>query len=126
MTTPAYNTVAWFQVGSDKPELVKKFYGELFGWTFSPYPSGDQGYELIHYPGSEGPSGGIAHTAEASANHATFLVVVEDVAATLAAAEALGAKVVTPPVTSNDGLVSADLLDTSGNFFCVFSPAPTS
>lgn len=124
MSTPPYNTVTWFQVGSDKPEQIKEFYGKLFGWSYAPYPSGDDGYELIHYPGSEAPSGGIAHTPDSAANHATFLVVVEDVAATVAAAEALGGKMLTAPVTSADGLVSADLLDTSGNHFAVFSPAP--
>lgn len=124
MSTPPYNTVTWFQVGSNEPEQIKEFYGKLFGWSYSPYPNSDDGYELIHYPGSEAPSGGIAHTPDNAANHATFLVVVEDVAATVAAAEALGAKVLTAPVTSADGLVSADLLDTSGNHFGVFSPAP--
>ncbi|MEU2256814.1 VOC family protein [Nocardia xishanensis] len=125
MTTPPFNTVTWFEVGSDKPEQIKKFYGELFGWSFGPYGSDGDGYELIHYPGSEAPSGGIAHTTDSAANHATFLVMVEDVAATVAAAEALGAKVLNPPQTTSDGLVSADLQDTSGNHFGVFSPAPS-
>ncbi|MEV0293014.1 VOC family protein [Nocardia sp. NPDC050710] len=123
MSTPLENTVTWFQVGSDKPEEVEKFYGGLFGWNFTPDPNSD-GYDLITYPGSDTPSGGIAHAPDAAANHATFLVLVADVAATIAAAESLGGKVLVPPTTSKDGLVFAHILDTSGNNFGVFTPAP--
>lgn len=123
MTTPTYNTVSWFQVGSDQPEQVKKFYGDLFGWAFAADPH-SPGYDLIRYPGNDIPYGGIAHTAEASANHAIFLVIVADVAATVAAAERLGGKIAVPPTTAPDGLVFAHLQDTSGNHFGVFSPAP--
>lgn len=121
-TAPALNTVTWFQIGSDKPAEVREFYGELFGWNFAT-DADSTGYDLISYPGSEVPSGGVAHVPDASANHATFLVVVGDVAATVAAAEALGGKVLVPPTTNDDGLVFAHILDTSGNNFGVFSPA---
>ncbi|NNH68587.1 VOC family protein [Nocardia uniformis] len=124
MTMPAYNTVSWFQVGSDKPEQVEKFYGELFGWSFAPDPN-TEGYDLISYRGNEVPAGGIAHTPDA-ANHATFFVLVQDVAATVAEAERLGAKVLAPPKTSKDGLVFAHLADTSGNNFGVFTPGSPS
>jgi predicted enzyme related to lactoylglutathione lyase len=117
MTTPAFNTVAWFQIGTDQPAAAHEFYGGLFGWIFSPDPS-SPGYDLISYPGAEQPSGGIIHTG----NHAKFLVLVEDVAAVCACAEQLGGKVVHPPTTTPNGLVFADLDDRSGNRFGVFSP----
>ncbi|MET8870746.1 VOC family protein [Nocardia sp. NPDC004604] len=123
MSTPPFNTVAWFQVGSDKPDEVKKFYGDLFGWTFDADPNADA-YDLVSYPAGEGPSGGIAHTPDATGNHATFFVLVQDVAATVAAAERLGGKVSVPPVTGKDGLIFAHIQDTSGNDFGIFSPAP--
>ena len=50
---------------------------------------------------------------------------VQDVPATVAAAEKLG-KVSVPPVTGKDGLVFAHILDTSGNDFGIFSPPPQS
>ncbi|WP_216911218.1 VOC family protein [Nocardia noduli] len=121
MTQPAENTVAWFQIGSDKPAEVGKFYGDLFGWNFTPDPNTD-GYDLITYPGGQGPSGGIMHSPDASANHATFVVLVRDVAATVAAAEGYGGKVLVPPTTAKDGLVFAHILDPSGNNFGVFTP----
>lgn len=123
MSTPPFNTVAWFQVGSDKPEQVEKFYGDLFGWTFAGDPNAD-GYDLVSYPESEAPSGGISHTSDAAANHATFFVLVQDVAATVAVAERLGGKVSVSPITGKDGLVFAHIIDTSGNDFGVFSPPP--
>ena len=123
MTAPAYNTVSWFQVGSDDPEGVKRFYGDLFGWNFTPDPNGGGKYDLVGYPGADRPNGGIAHT-DAAQNHAIFLVVVEDVAAVVTRTERIGGKVLVPPTTGSDGLIFADLLDPSGNHFGVFSPPP--
>jgi len=48
---------------------------------------------------------------------------VEDVADVCARAERLGGRVLTPPVTTPNGLVFAHLLDRSGNRFGVFTPA---
>ncbi|MFJ9369125.1 VOC family protein [Nocardia sp. NPDC101769] len=124
MTTPPFNTVAWFQVGSNEPEQVKAFYRELFGWNFAPDPDEDGKYDIVTYPGKEMPAGGIAHQDDASGNHAIFYVLVRDVPAVLAAAEKEGGKVFLQPVTAKNGLVFAELLDTSGNRFGVFSPSP--
>ncbi|WP_458689237.1 VOC family protein [Nocardia tengchongensis] len=122
MTTPTFNTVAWFQVGSDQPEQVKSFYNALFGWNFAQDPDQDDAYDLISYAGSELPAGGVAHVGDAADNHAIFYVLVADVPATLAAAEKQGGKVFIQPVTAKNGLVFAEILDTSGNRFGVFSP----
>ncbi|MVU83561.1 VOC family protein [Nocardia sp. ET3-3] len=124
MSTPPFNTVAWFQVGSDEPERVKEFYGSLFGWNFAADPDEDGTYDLVTYPGSDMPAGGIAHTDDPSGNHAIFYVLVADVPAVLAAAEQAGGKVDQQPVTAKNGLVFAKILDTSGNAFGVFSPPP--
>jgi hypothetical protein len=124
MTTPAFNafnTVAWFQIGTGEPEAAKEFYGDLFGWSTTPDPN-SPGYELISYPGAEAPSGGIMRTEGSTDNHAMFLVLVEDVAAVCARAEQLGGKVAHPPATTPNGLVFADLLDRSGNRIGVFTP----
>ncbi len=121
MTAPAPNTVTWFQIGTDEPAAAQEFYGGLFGWNVVPNP-GSTGYDLVSYAGAEQPAGGISHTDGGAANHATFLVFVEDVAAVCAQAEQLGGKVLNQPVTTPDGLVFADLLDRSGNRFGIFTP----
>lgn len=118
-TIPAPNTVAWFQIGTEEPAAAQEFYGGLFGWSFAPDPSSGPGYDLISYAGAGQPAGGVMHTAE---NHATFLVLVQDVAAVCARAEQLGGKVLNAPAKTPNGLVFADLLDRSGNRFGVFTP----
>jgi uncharacterized protein len=117
---PASNTVTWFQIGTDEPAAAREFYGGLFGWTIAAEP-GSEGYDLVSYTGGRQPAGGIAHTDGGAANHATFFVLVEDVAAVCADAEQLGGKVLAPPVTTPNGLAFAHLLDRSGNRFGVFS-----
>ncbi|XVQ09000.1 VOC family protein [Spirillospora sp. CA-255316] len=123
MEAPAYDTVSWFQIGTDDSEAAQSFYGGLFGWKFTLDPDSD-GYDLIGYPGSEAPSGGIAHTAGGAENHAMFLVVVKDVKAACAQTEKLGGTVETEPATSASGLVFAYLRDPAGNRFGVFTPPP--
>lgn len=123
MTAPAHNTVAWFQIGSDDPDTAKKFYGELFGWSFGADPQFGGSYDLVSYAGSDRPAGGLSHTPDADGNHAIFFVLVADVAASVAAAQRLGATVRVPVTTSPDGLVFAELIDNSGNHFGVFTPA---
>ncbi|MWA00102.1 VOC family protein [Actinomadura sp. LD22] len=121
MGVPAYNTVAWFQVGTDAPEEARRFYGDMFGWKFAS-DSDSQGYDLVGYEGAEQPSGGLARVPDASQNHAVFFVLVEDVDAACAEAEKHGGGVAVPTVTTPDGLRFAHLQDPSGNRFGVFTP----
>jgi uncharacterized protein len=120
-TIPAPNTVAWFQIGTDEPAAAQEFYGGLFGWNIVPDPN-SEGYDLISYAGTGRPAGGITRTSGGAENHATFFVLVEDVAAVCARAEQLGGKVLNPPAKTPNGLAFAHLLDRSGNRFGVFTP----
>ena len=118
MKAQRYNSVEWFEVATDKPDEAKRFYGELFGWAYG----GSGRYSEVTTPGSGGVTGGIFDSAGEFPSYAIFYVTVEDVAATLAKAETLGAKVMVPPTTAADGLVFAQLRDSTGNHFGVFSP----
>jgi uncharacterized protein len=118
MTAHRYNSVEWFEVATDKPDEAKRFYGELFGWTYE----GHGQYSEVTTPGSERVAGGIFDSAGEFPGYAIFYVTVEDVPATLAKAETLGAKTVVPPTTTPDGLTFAQLRDSTGNHFGVFSP----
>src|SRR5260370_1377737 len=51
MNAPAYNTVAWFQVGTTDAEEAKRFYGALFGWRYTLDPNSEARYHLATYPG---------------------------------------------------------------------------
>lgn len=111
-----YNAVEWFEVATDKPEEAKRFYGELFGWRYT----GDGPYTEVATPG--GAAGGIFDSRGEFPGYAIFYVTVEDVAATLAKAESLGAKTLVPTTTTPDGLVFAQLQDSTGNHFGIFTP----
>src|SRR5262245_1224541 len=103
MDAKHYNAVEWVEFGTDKPEEAKRFYGELFGWTYS---SGGQ-YSEVTTPGAPHTTGGIFNTGGKFPSYTVFYVTVEDVPATIAKAEALGAKTLMPPQTTADGLVFA-------------------
>src|SRR4051812_9113379 len=110
-------TIGWVQVGTNEPEAAKKFYGDLFSWTF------DNGkYAQITAPGVPAPLGGLAETEDPSAYHAIFFVIVDDVPQALEKAEKLGGKALTPATTTPDGLTFAHVQDPSGNEFGVFTP----
>ncbi|GAA0813524.1 VOC family protein [Spirilliplanes yamanashiensis] len=115
------NQVTWFEIGTDRPEVAERFYGELFGWGFSDDAEQSMPYRLITAPGAGAPAGGVFGTKGEVPNYAVFVVQVADVAATCAAAEAAGGKVLVPPQQGDGALVFAHLHDPSGNHFGVFS-----
>lgn len=126
MTVPAFNSVAWFEFGTDQPEKVKEFYGELFDWKYV-LNTNTPGvtYHSVMTPGAQQPAGGVWDSEGGFPGYAVFYVVVQDVAATVAHAERLGAEVLMAPVSDSAGFTFARLRDTAGNHFGVFSaPAP--
>ncbi|WP_067823188.1 VOC family protein [Actinomadura kijaniata] len=124
MSTPAFNSVAWFEIGTDRPAEVERFYGELFDWTFRVDEGGELTYHEVTTPGADAPSGGVFPSGGRFPDYAVLYVVVKDVAATVARAEELGGKVIVPPTTAGSGLVFAQLHDSAGHHFGVFSPPP--
>ncbi|GAB3902597.1 VOC family protein [Microbispora bryophytorum] len=123
---PAVNTVAWFEIASDDPEGVQRFYGDLFGWRFRTDAGSaavGMDYRLISYDGDEGPRGGVFGTRGDMPGHAVFTVLVRDVAETCRQVEALGGKVLSQVVGNAGGPDFAYLHDPSGNLFGIFAPA---
>ncbi|MFI6386072.1 VOC family protein [Nonomuraea sp. NPDC050547] len=114
------NTVTWFEVATDDPDGAERFYGGLFGWTFTPGGGDGPDYRMISSAGAERPSGGLFNTKGEFPAHAVFHVQVADVEAACAQAESLGGKVVTKVIDDGAGTDFAYLRDTSGNQFGVF------
>jgi predicted enzyme related to lactoylglutathione lyase len=109
------------------PDKLRRYYGELFGWTFdTPSPvakevSDADGYgfiELITAEDGTGIRGGIGG-GEGYASHAVFYVGVEDVEAALQRAETLGGTRVMGPVRSPNGLVVGHFADPDGTLIGV-------
>jgi predicted enzyme related to lactoylglutathione lyase len=89
----------WNELITTDTGAAKKFYGELFGWEASDMDMEDTTYTMFRAPGAaEGPEGMAAGMMKSPMPEMPpfwlSYVVVEDVAATLAKAESLGATVV--------------------------------
>jgi predicted enzyme related to lactoylglutathione lyase len=87
----------WFEVLGRDGGKLRKFYGDLFGWTFDLVPEVD--YGLVKTGDGRGIMGGVgATTPEAKpwAPWVTFYTETPDVTASLAKAVALGGKVIAP------------------------------
>jgi predicted enzyme related to lactoylglutathione lyase len=86
--------VMWFEVlGTDGGKL-RKFYGDLFGWTFDVIPQID--YGVAKTGDTRGIPGGVGPAYPGTTSWVTFYTETPDVAASLAKAQALGGKVVMP------------------------------
>jgi predicted enzyme related to lactoylglutathione lyase len=116
------NGIGWFEIGTDDPQRVQRFYGDVFGWRFTEGDGADGGYREITTPAPDSLRGGIFPTGGKTPNYAVFYVQVADVAAACTAAEAAGGKVLVPAQSGGDGLIFAHLLDPSGNHFAVYTP----
>jgi predicted enzyme related to lactoylglutathione lyase len=46
---PAFNAIAWFEVGTDDPAAAERFYGEALGWTVANDPAGNH-FEIFSPP----------------------------------------------------------------------------
>jgi predicted enzyme related to lactoylglutathione lyase len=118
--------VAWFEIGTDRPEAAERFYGTLFGWSFadddSASPDGSP-YRIVT-TAAGGPKGGLAATGGTIPNYAIFTVLVEDTAASCRRAVEAGGQVLRGPKTEPGGLSSAYLLDPAGNQIGIFTPPP--
>jgi predicted enzyme related to lactoylglutathione lyase len=116
---PGFNTVSWFEVGTDDPATAQRFYGEVFGWTLD--ADADPAYRNFTAAGEERPSGGLFDTAGRYPNYAIFHVLVEDVEDTCRRVEAAGGKVQRPAQSNPGGVTFAHVTDPGGNHFGVFS-----
>jgi predicted enzyme related to lactoylglutathione lyase len=115
------NGIGWFEIGTDDPAGAERFYGELFGWTFSD-DDGGMPYRIVRTPAADSIRGGIFATGGKVPNYAVFCVVVGDVPEACRRAEAAGGKVLVPATTTPDGLSFAHVLDPSGNHIGVYTP----
>jgi uncharacterized protein len=119
--------VVHFEVIGRNPDQLRRYYGDLFGWTFDmPSPvakevSDADGYGFIDLITSEdgtGIRGGVGG-GESYDSHAVFYVGVEEVEAALELAESLGGTRVMGPATSPSGLVVGHFKDPEGTLIGV-------
>lgn len=82
------------EIRSGDPDDTRKFFGDLFGWKVAS-EGGLPGYTFIDTGSDGGPHTAISPR-QGTQDEVLFFVAVEDVAATLKAAEDLGGTIVQP------------------------------
>src|SRR5437763_3616838 len=86
------NGIAWFQIGVPDATAAKRFYGDLFGWTFTKDDDPNLQYHIVQTPAAGSIQGGIWETGGGAFNPAMFCIMVDDVAETARRAEAAEGK----------------------------------
>jgi predicted enzyme related to lactoylglutathione lyase len=119
------NPVMHWQILSQDPEKLEKFYTALFGWSIS--EANSLGYKQVDTGSGEGVNGGIWPIAPGQGHSMVQLFVrVDDVGSSVARAEQLGATIVIPPQTLPDGDEMAVAVDPEGIPFAIFRGAGSS
>ncbi len=124
MTTQSSNNpVGWFEIGAADPEAARRFYGDVFGWTFEMQGS----YSIITTGEGHALQGGIQSTRDplpegTPHQYAVFCLQVPDTAAACARVEAGGGKVLVGCTDTPMGLTYAHVADPDGNHFGLFTP----
>lgn len=93
------NTVCFYEIPADDPDVLQKFYGDMFNWKFEKIPGGFRYYKIRM--GHETVKGGMTARQDPAHTPVNY-VKVESVQASLDKAVKLGARVIVPrkPVPS--------------------------
>jgi predicted enzyme related to lactoylglutathione lyase len=87
------NPFVHLELNTPDLDKAKEFYGQLFGWTFDDMPMPGSVYSL--FKPDSGPGGGIMSMSDAPTRWLAYIGV-DDVHASTAKAESLGATVIVP------------------------------
>lgn len=108
--------VVHFEIGCKDKEATSKFYSAAFGWKIDAGPM-----SMIDTGSGEGVQGHIAALGHEPHQFTHFYIQTGDVAASLAQIEALGGKIVVPPVPIPTGTF-AWFADPEGNVVGLWKP----
>jgi predicted enzyme related to lactoylglutathione lyase len=120
-------TIVHFDIAADDTGRAKKFYSDLFGWTFETYPGAVE-YHLItttNLDGTPGVGGGMGKRNEYSQQGARNYYGVESIEAAMEQVKRLGGKVVTEKMAVPGMGYMVNCEDTEGNGFGLWEANPT-
>jgi uncharacterized protein len=115
------NPVLEFQIISKDPDGTGRFYSELFEWSIN--LDKVMGFRRIDTGSREGIQGGIWPAPPQAPNFVQLFVAVDDVAAVVSKAEAIGARLLISPTTLPEGGEMAVMHDPQGMPFAVYRRA---
>ncbi len=116
-------TFGWFDLTVENAAGVRDFYSKVAGWQSKPLSMGDYDDYVMSRPGSDESVAGICHRQGQNADIPTgwtLYIVVEDLDAAIAEAEANGGKVVKAVSGSPEYGYFAMIEDPEGNHFALF------
>jgi len=108
----APGTFVWHDLVTDNPAVAKKFYGELFGWTFEPGKGVEPDYTIIRQQGV--PIGGLVVPKQQTSPQWLSYVVVADVDRAVVAFRQAGGQVYRGPLNARNDLRVAAVADAQG------------
>jgi predicted enzyme related to lactoylglutathione lyase len=111
------NTIVKWQIIARDPEKTARFYSSLFHWKID--ANNKLGYRELKT--GNGIDGGVWPSPAEGPDMVQLFIEVDDVDATIAAAQRLGATIVVPKSTLPDGDTMAILLDPAGISFGIMS-----
>jgi uncharacterized protein len=115
----ARGSISHIEFPADDVERAKKFYAALAGWEFSDYGGG---YWVFRT--EEGHGGGLGKRGESVGSVVRVYINVENLEEAVAATEANGGKVVTPPSDIPGQGRFAAVLDTEGSEIGLYEVKP--
>jgi predicted enzyme related to lactoylglutathione lyase len=107
------NPVTHFEITGKDGEALKKYYGDLFGWSID--SNNSMNYGMISAQDNRGAGGGISATQDGGPGMVTVYVEVSSVQEYLDKAVALGGKVLMPAMAVPDGPTIGMFADPEGH-----------
>ncbi len=110
-------SVARFDIAARNPDVLRHFYGLLFGWPFSPDDAEARTLSVMAADGN-GIGGVISGAGDDNSSGVTLIVEVDDVLENLCYAEELGGRIVDRPheiMSAGRRITVASFVDPEGN-----------
>jgi predicted enzyme related to lactoylglutathione lyase len=120
-------TLCWADLNSPDPERARKFYGEVFGWTFTADTHSDPPSGYMHIQNGDEFIGGVPPVRPMMAHapsHWLAYILVTECDATAAKAKQLGARFCLEPMSIEKVGRLSVLADPQGAVFAIFQPPP--
>lgn len=112
--------VAWFEINGGDYEQQKRFYADLFGWSYQEMDNPMFSYAMVGPNADYGCGGAISVSKQEPRTGITLWAEVDDLTKYLARANELGATTVMEPAQTPGGPEVAMFADPQGNVFGLF------
>ena len=113
------------EIPADDTERARRFYGELFGWSFGPDVPGFEGYHLFTTPaGTEGTGGAIGTRGQMAPDKLRVYVNVDSIDDTIGKVGGVGGSVIDPKAEVPGMGWYAVLADSEGNEIALWERNP--